>query len=103
MTLIQGDGVDCPGPRIVTYSFPPSANPPSPLKNSSWGARSGTGRWGALWDLFERTDGLDRVGDAIELVGKASLLRHQHNTGGGDKKRTRLGGDQVRPKNEDPA
>src|SRR3954468_22199426 len=37
MTLTHGAGVDWPGPRIVTYSLPPSANPPRPLKNSSSG------------------------------------------------------------------
>src|SRR6266850_4885307 len=39
ITLIQGAGVHCPSPRIVTYSRPSAAKPPRPLKNS----RSGRG------------------------------------------------------------
>ena len=104
MTLIQGAGVAWPGPSIVTYSLPPAANPPSPLKNSSSGVRERRESLRASHrGFFERTHRLDRVGDAIELIRKASLLRHKHNAGGRDKQRTRLGGDQVRPKNEDPA
>jgi hypothetical protein len=30
-TLIHGAGVHCPAPRIVTYSRPSSAKPPSPF------------------------------------------------------------------------
>ena len=37
MTFSHGAGVDCPGPRTATYSRPPSAKPPRPLKNSSSG------------------------------------------------------------------
>ena len=40
MTLIHGAGVDWPGPRMVTYSAPSRANPPSPLKNSRSGGRA---------------------------------------------------------------
>ncbi len=39
ITLIHGAGVDWPGPSTVTYSLPPAANPPKPLKNSRSGAR----------------------------------------------------------------
>ena len=53
--------------------------------------------------FLERTCRLDRVGNAIEFLGKASLLRYKHNAGGRDQQRPRLGGDQVRPKHEDPA
>ena len=53
--------------------------------------------------FFERTHGLNRVHDAIELIREASLLRHKNNASGGNKQRTRLGGDQVRPKNDDSA
>ena len=84
-----GDDVD-PGRRrrlprpenrhIFLSAFRKSSQPVEELKlgsaerHGSLGARYGS--------IFERTDGLDRVGDAIELVGKASLLRHQHNTSG---------------------
>src|SRR5712691_1808767 len=34
-TLIQGAGVHCPLPRIVTYSRPSGVNPPRPFQNSS--------------------------------------------------------------------
>ena len=46
-TLIQGAGVHCPSPRTVTYSRPPSTNPPSPLKNSNSGRAGGasSGDW----------------------------------------------------------
>ena len=50
--------------------------------------------------FFDRTRGLDRVRDAIELIREASLLRHKNNAGGRNKQRARLGGDQVRPKND---
>ena len=50
MTLSQGAGVACPGPRMVTYSRPPSTKPPSPLKNSS----SGRGATGSLLGWLER-------------------------------------------------
>ena len=104
MTLIQGAGVDWPGPSIVTYSLPPAANPPSPLKNSSSGVRSAAGRsWASHGAFLERTYRLDRVGDAIELIGKTSMLRDKHDAGGRDQQRPRLGGDQVRPKHENPA
>ena len=42
MTLIQGAGVHCPSPRMVTYSRPSAAKPPRPLKNSRLGPRRGT-------------------------------------------------------------
>src|SRR4030095_1853688 len=42
MTLIQGAGVHCPSPRMVTYSRPSDAKPPRPLKNSSSGRGGGT-------------------------------------------------------------
>src|SRR4249920_4151966 len=42
ITFSHGAGVDWPGPRVVTYSRPPSAKPPSPLKNSSSGRGSAT-------------------------------------------------------------
>ena len=45
-TLIQGAGVAWPGPSIVTYSLPPAANPPNPLKNSSSGVRGAASRSG---------------------------------------------------------
>src|SRR5713101_1155683 len=35
MTLTHGAGAHCRSPRIVTYSRPPRAKPPRPLKNSS--------------------------------------------------------------------
>ena len=34
MTLIQGAGVHSPCSRVATYSAPPRAKPPTPLKNS---------------------------------------------------------------------
>ena len=105
-----GDDVDpgrwrrLAGPKyrhIFFASFRKSSQPVEELKlGSAERRRSLRALYGGI---FERTGRLDPVGDAIELVGKASLLRHQHNTGGRDKKRTNLGGDQVRPKNEDAA
>src|SRR2546428_8129207 len=34
ITLIHGDGVHRPSPRMVTYSRPSAAKPPRPLKSS---------------------------------------------------------------------
>ena len=39
-----GAGVACPGPRIVTYSWPSLAKPPRPLKNSSFSGAAATAR-----------------------------------------------------------
>jgi hypothetical protein len=43
MTLIQGAGVHCAAPRMVTYSRPAEAKPPRPLKNSRSGRASRVG------------------------------------------------------------
>ena len=47
ITLIQGAGVHCRSPRIVTYSRPSSPNPPRPLKNSSSSCGAGMSPAGA--------------------------------------------------------
>src|SRR5687767_11249731 len=38
--LDHGAGVHCPSPSAVTYSRPPWANPPNPLKKASFGGVS---------------------------------------------------------------
>src|SRR6266702_4498857 len=40
ITLDQGAGAHWPSPKTTTYSRPPWAKPPSPLKNESFGRSS---------------------------------------------------------------
>ena len=98
MTFSHGAGVDCPGPRIVTYSRPPSAKPPSPLKNSSSGRGAATvslslpsSRLGAggAW--------LDPLGplQADDLVGEAAPTAEQDGPGSRLEERPVLGGELV--------
>ena len=54
-------------------------------------------------NFFERSRGLDQFGDPLELIGQASVLRHKHNAGCGDKQGARVWIDQVRSKDEYPA
>ena len=62
MTLIHGAGVHCPSPRIVTYSRPPAAKPPRPLKNSSFGGgAAGSGIRSRRPASWRRRDGGLRI------------------------------------------
>ena len=104
MTLIHGAGVDWPGPRMVTYSAPSRANPPSPLKNSrsggcgrNGGAKRATTRFRATLARF------DRLQDVLELLKQAAALRRQNDPRGGSQKGPRFGRDQVGAQHEDAA
>ena len=106
MTLIQGAGVDWPGPRIVTYSRPSSAKPPSPLKNSSAGGgagwRSAARSAAPLVAAVGRRRFL-RFRHAVELIGERPALsdqndpRHRREQGAGFRR------NQVGPQHEDAA
>ena len=63
MTLIHGVGIDRPAPRIVTYSRPSAANPPSPLKNS---------RFGGAGTVCGRSAGGTRLGNGAAVVSVSS-------------------------------
>ena len=104
MTLIHGAGVDWPGPRIVTYSAPSRAKPPSPLKNSRSGGRGRDGgckrattRFGAAL-----TDS-SRLQDALELLEEPATLRRQNDSRDGSQKGSRFGRDEVGAQHEDAA
>ena len=100
-TLIQGAGVAWPGPRIVTYSLPSLANPPSPLKNSSFsGAAAATRGSDATWCTCQQGAGRScrclRFGDPVELIEESAALRHQHDPRDRSEQSRRFGGNQVR-------
>ena len=106
MTLIQGAGVDWPGPRIVTYSRPSSAKPPSPLKNSR------LGRDGAACGCEARVPPLaavvgrqhaSRLWHAIELIGEAPALSDEHRPRNRREQGAGLRRDQVGSQHEDAA
>ena len=104
MTLIQGAGVDWPGPRTVTYSRPSRAKPPSPLKNSRSGARA---RPGALKrdaiGLRRRFRGRGRLQNALELLEQPAALRGKSDPRNRGEKALRFGCDQVRAQQKDAA
>ncbi len=80
MTLIQGAGVDWPGPRIVTYSRPPAANPPSPLKNSrpGWTRRPAVPGWRTRV-LRVTVAALLGLWHTVELIGQGAALPYQND------------------------
>ena len=94
MTLIHGAGVDWPGPRMVTYSAPSRAKPPSPLKNSSSGERDCAGGAETRDDALRRGSfRLGRLDDAFELLEQAATVRGEDDSRDGGQKRPRFGGD----------
>ena len=102
ITLIHGAGVDWPGPRIVTYSRPPSAKPPRPLKNSTPGGctrdlKLGSGRSALCRDPRQRPG----LGQAVEVIDEPSALSDQDNTRDGQEKGLHLGRGQVGAQHED--
>jgi hypothetical protein len=106
MTLIQGAGVDWPGPRIVTYSLPSRRNPPSPLKNSSSGGGAPRGR-ASLGAPGARVRTADRLA-WVPRRDRADPARlpccaDQHDPRAETSAAPRLGGDQVGAQHEDPA
>ena len=90
---------------MVTYSRPPSAKPPSPLKNSS----SGRGAAGSLVGL--RSSRAALRGRAIllgtlqadDLVGEAAPAAQQDGPGRGLEERAVLGGEPVAAQDVHPA
>ena len=97
--MIQGAGVDWPGPSTVTYSRPLGEKPPRPLKNCSAPGRrrrrrfpgTGIGRGPAPGRRQHATRRLD----AIELIGQVAAAAQQNDTGDGQQQGAGLDGNQV--------
>ncbi len=104
MTLIQGAGVDWPGPRIVTYSRPLAAKPPSPLKNSKSGGGGAMRRFRARHRALSR-DPLSflRFRHTVELIGERAALPDQNDPRHRQEQRTGLRRKQIGPQHEDAA
>ena len=82
-TLIQGAGVDWPGPSTVTYSRPSRQKPPRPLKNSS--APSAATGGGGSGDRHRRPAGAAaaaarRAASAVRSSWSARLPRRPSST-----------------------
>ena len=94
MTLIHGAGVDCPAPRIVTYSRPSCAKPPSPLKNSKSalaGPDGGTPT-GCMRFRVDRRDWRSRSRQTVELIARDSA-RPTSTTRATEESRARVSGE----------
>ena len=104
MTLIQGAGVDWPGPRIVTYSRPSAAKPPRPLKNSRPGGGSAM-RGSSARHRASSRDPLSflRFRHTVELIGERAALPNQNDPRHRREQRAGLRRQQVGPQHEDAA
>ena len=101
MTLIQGAGVHWPSSRIVTYSRPPSAKPPRPLKNSS----SRRGETGDATLFFERASRGSRVSwphllEPFHLFEEVAAAAEEHRAGDALEQRPGRGRHLFAPENE---
>ena len=101
MTLIHGAGVHCPSPRMVTYSAPPAAKPPRPLKNSSFGSGAAvswhSSRRPASW---RRRDGRGGFFQTFDLLEEAAAAVPDHRSSGALEQAARLGRNQFVAKDE---
>ena len=83
MTLIHGAGVRSLPSRIVRYSRPSSAKPPSPLKNSISGRGKGVSAMRRRWRASGRRGaGRLEIARAIDLFGEGAAVAMQHGARG---------------------
>ena len=83
MTLIQGAGVDWPGPRVTTYSLPSLRKPADPVEELERRARAAGGcSMSGAESLRAARRGTDGLLDAIELLGEPAAVARQPNARG---------------------
>ena len=101
ITLIQGAGVHCPSPRMVTYSRPSAAKPPRPLKNSRSGRGGKTsndfvaGGRRAQWNQSALGSRL-----TYDLLGQGPAAAQEHSPCGGLEQGAILGRNEISAQNK---